>query len=90
LDLTYPALHVIHIEEITIIPKKDSTYNDRAHVTLSFDQLKRAGLDRMDLNTQNYLKDRFIYDTKVFRVTSVQILGQIQQKDIIDQLTLLR
>jgi hypothetical protein len=37
----------------------------------------------MDLNTQNYLKDRFVYDTKVFRVTSVQVLGQIKQKDII-------
>lgn len=78
-----PALHVIHIEGDNDNTEDGFYYNDRAHITLSFDQLKRTGLDRMDLNTQNYLKDRFIYDTKVFRVTSVQILGQIQQKDII-------
>lgn len=78
-----PALHVIHFEGDNDNTLEGFYYNDRAHVTLSFDQLKRTGLDRMDLNTQNYLKDRFVYDTKVFRVTSVQILGQIQQKDII-------
>lgn len=78
-----PALHVIHIEGDNDNTVNGFYYNDRAHVTLSFDQLKRAGLDKMDLNTQNYLKDRFVYDTKVFRVTSVQILGQIQKRDII-------
>jgi hypothetical protein len=80
---TIPALHVIHIEGENDNTENGFYYNDRAHITLSFDQLKRTGMDRMDLNTQNYLKDRFVYDTKVFRVTSVQILGQIQQKDII-------
>jgi len=78
-----PALHVVHIEGDNDNTEQGFYYNDRAHVTLSFDQLKRLGLDKLDLNTQNYLKDRFVYDTKVFRVTSVQILGQIQQRDII-------
>lgn len=78
-----PALHVVHIEGDNDNTLHGFYFNDRAHVTLSFDQLKRLGLDKMDLNTQNYLKDRFVYDTKVFRVTSVQILGQLQQKDII-------
>lgn len=78
-----PALHVLHIEGDNDNTEQGFYYNDRAHVTLSFDQIKRLGLGKMDLNTQNYLKDRFVYDTKVFRVTSVQVLGQIQQKDII-------
>lgn len=78
-----PALHVIHIEGDNDNSENGFYYNDRAHITLSFDQLKRLGLDRMDLSTSNYLKDRFVYDTKVFRVTSVQVLGQIQQRDII-------
>lgn len=78
-----PALHVIHTEGENDNGEEGFYYNDTAHVTLSFDQLKRAGLDRMDLSTSNYLKDRFVYDTKVFRVTRVEILGQIQQKDII-------
>lgn len=78
-----PALHVVHFEGENDNTVDGFYYNDRAHITLSFDQLKRTGLDRMDLNTQNYLKDRFVYDTKVFRVTNVQVLGQIQQRDII-------
>lgn len=78
-----PALHVIHIEGDNDNSEDGFYYNDRAHVTMSFDQLKKLGLNRMDINTQNYLKDRFVYDSKVFRVTSFQILGQIQQKDII-------
>jgi hypothetical protein len=78
-----PALHVVHIEGDNDNTEDGFYYNDRAHVTFSFDQLKRMGMNKMDLNTQNYLKDRFVYDTKVFRVTSVQILGQIQQRDII-------
>lgn len=78
-----PALHVVHIEGDNDNTEDGFYFNDRAHVTLSFDQLKRLGLDRMDINTQNYLKDRLVYDGKVFRVTSFQILGQIQQKDII-------
>lgn len=78
-----PALHVIHVEGENQNTENGFYFNDEAHITLSFDQLKRTGLERMDLDTQNYLKDRFVYDTKVFRVTNVQILGQIQQKDII-------
>lgn len=78
-----PALHVIHVEGDNENTENGFYFNDSAHITLSFDQLKRTGLERMDLDTQNYLKDRFVYDTKVFRVTNVQILGQIQQKDII-------
>jgi hypothetical protein len=78
-----PALHVIHVEGENENTEYGFYSNDRAHVTLSFDQLKRLGMNKMDLNTANYLKDRFVYDTKVFRVTSVQITGQIQQKDII-------
>lgn len=78
-----PALHVIHTEGDNDNTERGFYSNDRAHVTLSFDELKRLGLDRMDINTQNYLKDRFVYDGKVFRVTNFQILGQVQQKDII-------
>jgi hypothetical protein len=81
--MNVPALHVIHIEGDNDNSEDGFYYNDRAHITLSFDQLKKLGLNKMDINTSNYLKDRFVYDTKVFRVTSVQVLGQIQQRDII-------
>lgn len=77
-----PALHVIHRQH-NESSENGFYYNDTTHITLSFDQIKRMGLNRMDLNTQNYMKDRFVYDTKVFRVTNIEVLGQIQQRDII-------
>lgn len=78
-----PSLHVVHTESAVEEMPEGFTYHDRLHVTASFDQLKKLGMELMDLNTQNYLKDRIVYDDKVFRVYNVQILGQIQQKDII-------
>jgi len=78
-----PALHVLHTEGANDDGVDGFYYNDTAHITMSFDQIKRMGLDRVDLNTQNYLKDRFVYDTKVFRVTRMEVMGQIQQRDII-------
>lgn len=81
--ITLPALHVIHVEGDNQNTDQGFYTNDSAHVTFSFDQIKKLGMDKMDLNNQNYLKDRLVYDTKVFRVTSMQILGQIQRKDII-------
>ncbi len=81
--LLIPALHVVHTEGAVEEIPEGFTYHDRIHVTCSFDMLKRTGLELLDIQTQNYLKDRIIYDNKVFRVYNVQILGQIQQKDII-------
>lgn len=78
-----PALHVIHVEGDNENTENGFYFNDEAHITMSFDQVKRTGLDSLDISTSNYLKDRFVYDTKVFRVTNVQVLGQIQQRDII-------
>lgn len=81
--INLPALHVIHVEGDNQNTDQGFYSNDSAHVTFSFDQIKKLGMDKMDLNNQNYLKDRFVYDTKVFRVTSMQVMGQIQQRDII-------
>ncbi|WPH58275.1 hypothetical protein SEA_LUCKYSOCKE_83 [Streptomyces phage LuckySocke] len=81
--LLIPALHVVHTESAVEEMPEGFTYHDRIHVTCSYDMLKRVGLSKMDIQTQNYLKDRVVYDNKVFRVYNVQILGQIQQKDII-------
>lgn len=80
-----PALHVIHVEGENQNRDEGFYYNDTAHVTLSFDQINRLGIGRQDITTQtqNYLKDRFEYRGKIYRVTNVQILGQIQRKPII-------
>jgi hypothetical protein len=42
-----------------------------------------VGLTRLDIEHQNFLKDRILYDDRIFRISSIEILGQIQERDII-------
>jgi hypothetical protein len=80
-----PALHVIHVEGDNQDTVQGFNYNDSAHVTLSFDQVHRMGIGDLDIatETQDYLRDRFEYRGKIYRVTNIQILGQIQRKPIV-------
>jgi hypothetical protein len=78
-----PCLQVIHEEAGDEDGAEGFYYNDDLHVTLSFDTYKRAGFPHPDLTTADYLRDRMVYDTKVFRVTKIDVLGQIQQRDIL-------
>lgn len=78
-----PALHINHTTVSNESSEDGFYYNSTIHVTLSYNQLTRLGLTRMDVNTQNYLKDRFVYKTRVFRVTQLEVLGKIQERDII-------
>lgn len=78
-----PVLHVTHQEG----PNEDEDTgfynNDDITVTASFSQVSRTGLTLVDVETQSYLKDRLVYDRKPFRITSINVLGQLQQRDII-------
>lgn len=78
-----PALHVIHDQG----PSQDTPQGlytvDNLHVTSSFDALRKMGFTDQDIDHQRYLVDRIIYDNSVFRVTSISVLGQIQNRDVI-------
>lgn len=82
--ISIPALHVVHTESaINEMAEGFETTLDRIHVTASFDMLKRVGLTKMDIQTSNFLKDRIAYDNTLFRIQNIQVMGQIQQRDII-------
>lgn len=57
--------------------------NDQIHVAAGYDQVRRMGLARLDIEHQDYLRDRFVYDNRVFRVTRMNITGQVQDRDIV-------
>lgn len=78
-----PVLHVIHTEGSQEDTENGFYYNDDLHVTASFDLLDRVGLKSMDIDHQTYLKDRMVYDGRVWRITAVSVLGQIQRRDVI-------
>jgi len=81
--VTVPVLHVTHNEGMNENTDSGFYFNDDAYVTASFDQLYRTGLVLQDIAHDRYLKDRFVYDDRVFRVTNMHILGQVRERDII-------
>lgn len=77
------VLHVTHVEGKQEERAQGLYYNSSLYITASFDQLRRAGLTEMDLQHQGYLRDRIVYDFRVFRVTSIQVMGQVQRRDAV-------
>ena len=77
------VLHVTHVEGGSEDREQGQYYNDTIYITASFEQLRRLGMEEMDMQHQTYLRDRIVYDFRVFRVTRLQITGQIQRRDAI-------
>lgn len=81
--VTVPCLHVTHDEGSQEARDTGFYFNDNIYVNCSFDQFTRTGLTEADVRHDRFLKDRFVYDNRVFRVTAINILGQIQKRDTI-------
>lgn len=77
------ALHVTHVEGGNQDRTQGQYYNDNFYMTCSWEQLQRAGFTEFDLQYHSYLSDRIIYDYRVFRVTRIQVMGQIQRRDTV-------
>ena len=77
------CLHVIHVEGGNEYGDKGFYYNDSLDAKIAFDLFLQAGMAMADIETGNYDNDRVVYDRKLFRVTTLAIEGQVQQRDII-------
>jgi hypothetical protein len=82
-----PCLHVTHLEGGNDNAPYGFYTNDDLDATVAFDLFIQMGMTYADIETQNYLRDRVIYERKVFRVTNLGIRGQIQRRDTIVGLT---
>lgn len=78
-----PVLHVIHEFGGDTLDESGFYTNDEIQVTSGFRQLSRTGLTHTDLRNGRYLRDRFAYDDKLFRVLKMSIKGQIVRSDIV-------
>lgn len=79
-----PVLHVVHLQGDDQAGGTQGFYtNDTLHVSAGWRQLARIGLTRTDVRTNGYLRDRVVYDEKVFRVVRMTALGQIRRADLI-------
>lgn len=79
-----PALHVVHLQGDNTAGGTQGFYtNDSLSATVSFRQFVRTGMRDADIRTNNYGRDRIVYDEKVFRVVRITALGQIKRADLI-------
>jgi hypothetical protein len=78
-----PCLHVTHLRGANENGTAGFYTSDDLDATIPFDLFLQMGMNYADIDTQNYLKDRVLYDTKVFRVTNIAVRGQIQERDVI-------
>lgn len=84
LHFPMPVIHASHTEaRREDRPEGFYAPADSLHLTASYDQLRHIGMTRADIKSATYLTDRIVYDNIVFTVTSMQVLGQIQDRDII-------
>jgi hypothetical protein len=77
------VLHNTHVEGGNEDSDKGFYFNDDLEIKVAFNKYIQAGMTRADIQTGNYLKDRCVYDRKVFRIKQISILGQMQTRDII-------
>jgi hypothetical protein len=78
-----PVLHATHTEGGQQSGENNSGFyfGDTIYVTTSYDMFNRTGLTQADVHHERYLKDRVLYDGLVFRVESINITGQINERD---------
>lgn len=81
------CMHVTHVQGSNEDSDRGFYYNDDLSATVAFDLFIQAGMTQADIDTGNYLKDRVIYDRKVFRIKTISIRGQMQQRDITVEIT---
>lgn len=81
------ALHVEHVEGANENSDRGFYFNDELDVTVPFDLFIQAGMTKADIDTGNYLKDRVVYDRKVFHIRTIAIRGQMQQRDTVVGIT---
>jgi hypothetical protein len=78
-----PVLHATHGEGPNQDTETGLYFVDDLYVTASFQQFFRTGLTEADILHETYMRDRVVYDRKLFRVTTMHVTGQISNEDFV-------
>lgn len=84
-SVNLPVLHATHTEGGQNNGENNTGFYfaDSLYVTTTYDIFTRTGMVQADVHHERYLKDRIVYDGMVFRVQSINILGQVNRRDTI-------
>lgn len=77
-----PAIHVTNSEGPNDVGTTGFYFNDTLYVTTSWEIFNRLGYTFADLEHDRYMKDRVGYNNRLYRVTSIQVTGQVERRDI--------
>jgi hypothetical protein len=78
-----PAIHVHLIYGANQYGDFGMYYNDEIAASISFRMFEQAGMTEADIRDGKYERDRVVYKNKVFRITILDIQGQIQRREIV-------
>jgi hypothetical protein len=78
-----PVLQVIREEGQAEQLDAGLYWTDTIHVIGSFSHLAKTGLTDLDIQHGRYLNDRLAYDSRLFRITRINVLGQLKTRDVI-------
>jgi hypothetical protein len=78
-----PVLHATHGEGLNQDTETGFYFVDDIYVTMSFSQFTRTGLTEADVRHESYLRDRVVYDGKLFRVSTIHVTGQVSKTDFV-------
>ena len=78
-----PAIHVHLIYGANQYGDFGMYYNDEIAASISYRLFEQAGMTEADIRDGRYERDRVVYKEKVFRITTLNIQGQIQRREII-------
>ena len=81
------AMHVTDVRGSVEETDRGFYTNRSIVVKIMYPKFIEAGMSRADINTENYDKDRLVYDNRVFRVRQISIEGQIQERDTVVNIT---
>jgi len=77
------CIHVTHMRGENENGEVGFYYNDTLTATISSEIFQTSGMILARVDTGEYMRDRIVYDQKVFRVMKISVLGQIQERDTI-------
>lgn len=82
-----PCIHVTYMPGANDNAEYGFYTNADLNAVVAFDLFVQMGMTLAYIDTQAYLKDRVVYDRKVFRITQLAVRGKIQERPTMVGLT---
>lgn len=77
-----PVMHMVRDEGMPGPSPGGIYWTDTSFFAVPYAGLVRAGLGTIDTEHGDYVRDRVVYDDRVWRVSRIQVHGQLRRRDM--------